>query len=471
MIIKHEVLNTLRVTFKTLFERGLNVVTQWNKVATEMKSASADNVYGWLGKFPKLHKWIGERQLLHMKEDGYKLTNEKYESTVAVSRDDIEDDNLGIYNPIVEQMGQAANEHIDENVFQCLVNGFVNLCFDGKPFFASDHPINSQEDGQGTEGTFSNIINPEVTNKQPWFLLDGSKVIKPIIYQNRKNAELKQLFDSSNDHVFMNDEYLYGVDARRGFGYTFPQLAVACRDTLNAENFSKACQALYEMQTDGYRPLNCKPTILVVGPKNRAAAVDLLDKQYLANGESNVNYKIVEVLVTPYINGVSACTDPTITVEDDGTSSVGITISAGVGETIHYTVDGSTPNADSPVYSGPFTVTGAGSKTIKAIAMKAGSENSSVVIKTVTVAPTPTCTKPTITLTNDGTSSVTATITGADGETIHYTTDGSTPTSESDVYSVPLTLTSAGEVTIKAIAVKNGYNNSAVASKKATVTE
>ena len=386
MMIKSDVLNTLRATFKTLFERGFKVESKWQKVAMKTTSNSADNVYGWLGKFPKLREWIGERQIQRMKEDGYKLTNKKYEATVGVSRDDIEDDNLGVYDPIVEQMGSSAVEHIDENVFGKLLNGFSDLCYDGKPFFAADHPINSQEDGQGTNGTYSNIINPGTTDHEPWFLLDTSKIVKPVIYQSRKEAELKQMFDSTNDHVFMLDEYLYGVDARRAFGYSFPQLAVGCRDTLNAANFNAAYQSLLKMKTDGYRPLNCKPTILVVGPENRAAAVDLLEKQLLAKGESNVNYHIVEMLVTPYLSiEIPTCEAPTITLSNNNSASVGVTISGDEGVAIYYTTDGSTPNAQSTRSTEALTLTTVGSVTIKAIAMKAGSHNSSVATKTATV--------------------------------------------------------------------------------------
>ncbi len=49
------------------------------------------------------------------------------------------------------------------------------------------------------------------------------------------------------------------------------------------------------------------------------------------------------------------------------------------------------------------------------------------------------------------------TMSGPDGAEIHYTTDGSTPTAESPVYSEPLTLT---ETTIvKAIAIKDGQSS------------
>ncbi len=48
-----------------------------------------------------------------------------------------------------------------------------------------------------------------------------------------------------------------------------------------------------------------------------------------------------------------------------------------------------------------------------------------------------------------------------EGSTIHYTTDGSTPTAESAVYSNPLSIST--NTTVKAIAMKDGYDSSEVA--------
>jgi hypothetical protein len=63
---------------------------------------------------------------------------------------------------------------------------------------------------------------------------------------------------------------------------------------------------------------------------------------------------------------------------------------------------------------------------------------------------------------------VTVTISDAtSGATIHYTTDGSTPTTSSAVYTTPLTFT--GTTTLKAMAAATGMTNSAVASATYTI--
>lgn len=77
---------------------------------------------------------------------------------------------------------------------------------------------------------------------------------------------------------------------------------------------------------------------------------------------------------------------------------------------------------------------------------------------------------PTITsvINNDGTATVTI-ATSEQGATIYYTTDGTTPTQSSSVYSGAITLNTAGTHTIKAIAVVQDKMNSSVAMETVTV--
>ncbi|HXS12322.1 MAG TPA: chitobiase/beta-hexosaminidase C-terminal domain-containing protein [Acidobacteriaceae bacterium] len=135
--------------------------------------------------------------------------------------------------------------------------------------------------------------------------------------------------------------------------------------------------------------------------------------------------------------------------------------------TIYYTTDGSTPTTGSKLYSGPIQVLG--SETINAIGAASGYANSSVASATYTLNLPPAAT-PTISL-GSGTYTVSQPVTISDtttGATIYYTTDGSTPTTSSKVYSSALTL-NASE-TLKAIAVAIGYSPSPVASSTFTFT-
>lgn len=87
------------------------------------------------------------------------------------------------------------------------------------------------------------------------------------------------------------------------------------------------------------------------------------------------------------------------------------------------------------------------------------STSKALYLKSIEVNPLEAVKTPQITITSN-----TATITcETEGATIYYTTNGSTPTASSTEYSAPFDV--ALDVTVKAIAVKDGMRNSAVASK------
>ena len=129
------------------------------------------------------------------------------------------------------------------------------------------------------------------------------------------------------------------------------------------------------------------------------------------------------------------------------------------GATIYYTKatgnnTPATPTASSTMYTGPITVTT--KTTIKAIAIL-GNSKSAVPTHTYTFQ----VATPVISF--EGGSSNTATITcSTEGATIYYTTNGSTPTTSSTVYTGPIPV--SGDVTIKARAYLTGLSASAVAT-------
>lgn len=129
--------------------------------------------------------------------------------------------------------------------------------------------------------------------------------------------------------------------------------------------------------------------------------------------------------------------------------------------TMYYTTDGSTPTTSSTVYTTPLSVST--SETIKAITVASGFNNSPVSSASYVIT-IPTVALPTFSPVG-GTYTGAQTVTISDstgGATIHYTTDGSTPTSGSMVYTVPLTVSS--NETIKALAILAGHTNSPVAT-------
>ena len=145
------------------------------------------------------------------------------------------------------------------------------------------------------------------------------------------------------------------------------------------------------------------------------------------------------------------CATPIISFNNI-TSMVSITCGT-EGSTIYYTTDNSVPSTTSTAYTGPFSITSP--TTVKAIATHETEEPSIVAELVIPQVAIPT-------IQNNGSNAVSITTTTV-GATIYFTTDGSNPTTSSTKYTVPLT-ENISNVTIKAIAVKEGMVTSAVGS-------
>ena len=136
------------------------------------------------------------------------------------------------------------------------------------------------------------------------------------------------------------------------------------------------------------------------------------------------------------------------------------------GATIHYTTNGTTPTTASPVYVGPITVST--SETLLALAVATGFSNSAIASATYTInlsqAALPVFSPAAGTYTSAQTVTLSTTTPSA---TIHYTTNGTAPTTSSVVYGGPITVSSTE--TVKALAVASGFSNSAIASATYTI--
>ena len=133
--------------------------------------------------------------------------------------------------------------------------------------------------------------------------------------------------------------------------------------------------------------------------------------------------------------------------------------------TIYYAVNG-TPTTNSAKYTGPVTMSSSG--TLSAIAVESGFTPSAVASATYAIDLTSTA-APTFNPAA-GTYTSTQSVTLGDatpGATIYYTTDGSTPTTNSAVYSALINVSSTE--TLKAIAAASGYSLSGVATAAYTI--
>ena len=296
MIINSEGLARLRVAFSTAFKNGLDrAPPQYGLVSTTVTAGTKEQRYGWLGKVPNVREWLGARVVQNLSESDYSIREKKWELTLGVDRDDIETDNLGMYTPLFETMGESTSSKWDQLVFGLLAAGFSTLCYDGQFFFDVDHPVLDES------GNLVSVANTDaVAGTGPaWFLIDDTRSLKPIILQKRKDFNFVAKDKETDDNVFGLNEYVYGADARANVG--FWQFAWGSKATLNAANYGAARAALAGMKGDYGRPLGVRPRLLVVPPQLESAALKIVNNEFGPNGETNEWKGTAKVEVVPWL--------------------------------------------------------------------------------------------------------------------------------------------------------------------------
>lgn len=297
MIINKASLDSIRKMFKKLFDLGAaKAEPQWPRVAMKVPSSTKTNIYGWLGATTRVRKWIGDRVIQNLKTHDFSITNEDWENTVAVDANDIEDDNLGVYAPLVTDMAADSANFPDELVFDLMSKAFETTCYDGQYLIDTDHPV---LDENGDEQSVSNHGGGAGA---AWFLIDDSKAIKPFILQMRKEFVFTDLTNPDDANVFMKNEYLHGTHGRMNVGVALWQLIYGSKQDLTADNFSSAKTAMKELKGDNGRPLRVMPKLLVVGPSNEDAAKKIAKAEKNDAGATNIYQGTVEVMVVPWLN-------------------------------------------------------------------------------------------------------------------------------------------------------------------------
>jgi len=299
MIIDASALANIYVGLNTAFNAAFQASEVWHpQVAMTVPASTKIMDYKFMLDFPMVREWIGDRVVRSLEGKSYQITTRDWEATIEVDRNDLRDDQIGLYAPVVSALGEEARAHPDRLIADLLLNGWTEPCFDGRPFFAPDHPVG--------EGEASNDAGGEDT---PWFLLDARRAIKPFIYQLRQPVQLTRMDKADDEHVFMRRHYRFGVDARYTCAYGLWQLAYASRQPLDQAGYAAARAAMMSLKNAEGRPLRVKPDLLVVPPSLEAAAREILETRYAladaaAGGmKNNVWQGSAQVLVAPELAG------------------------------------------------------------------------------------------------------------------------------------------------------------------------
>jgi len=292
MIINQANLEGIYKSFSTIFNKQFELTPSDYALITMITQSGGRSVdYKWLGDLSGMREWLGDRVITDLSAFHYEITNKSFELTIGVDRDDIEDDLIGVYLPRLEMLAHGAKTHPDELIFALLKLAFETECFDGQYFCDSDHVVNG-----------ASVSNTGGGSGNPWFLMDLSRPIKPMILQRRKNPEFVAMDNPADESVFMRKEFRYGVDDRKNVGYGLWQLCFGSKDTLDATTYAAARAAMMAFtKDDGVTPLGVRGTHLLVGGTNEAAGRALVEGANLTGGASNPWFNTAKLVVTPWL--------------------------------------------------------------------------------------------------------------------------------------------------------------------------
>jgi phage major head subunit gpT-like protein len=334
MIINAGTFVMLTQAYSAAFDRGFKgfgVDQDWDKVASLETSGTATGVYPWIGNFTKMREWLGDRIVKNFQQYGYSLKNRKFEATVEVPRIAIEDDQYGVYAKAFTQAGMSVKVWPDDLVFGgdaiytagnetpniggAAIEGTVNLCYDGQPFFNNSHPVTGQPanaDLSTSAGYASNYDSNTGTINNTgghlWMLIDNSKGLMPFLFQLRSAPVITPRMLDTDPAVFDRDAFTWGIRARGAAGYGFWQTCFGSVNDLTVANFRTYRKQMETLRTDQGFMMGVTPKLLVCGPALKSAAKDLLKRQLIpdptdshAAATSNAEYEAVDLLVTPHL--------------------------------------------------------------------------------------------------------------------------------------------------------------------------
>lgn len=123
------------------FNRFMAVPTMFGELSTRVPSTTDKETYRWLGTVPQMREFGTGRLAKGLRTESYDVTNQKYEATLEVDRDEISDDQTGQIRIRVAELAQRAATHKDYLLGLLMANGHSAgfHAYDGKPFFSTTH--------------------------------------------------------------------------------------------------------------------------------------------------------------------------------------------------------------------------------------------------------------------------------------------------------------------------------------------
>ena len=153
----------LRADFLKAFNNGEDPSDVMGMIM-KVQSNAASEKYGWLGDSPQMREWIDERKLSGLNDYDYTIPNVDYEATLKVSKNVMDDDQLGAVKVRIEDLAKRAKAFPRKLYFDQIAAGTTDLSYDGVSYFSASHPesetsqsniVSGSSAGTYTSATFS----------------------------------------------------------------------------------------------------------------------------------------------------------------------------------------------------------------------------------------------------------------------------------------------------------------------------
>lgn len=106
-------------------------------LATPMPSTSASEKYGFLGDYPGVKEWLGDKTAGSLKDYNFTIPNKDWYDAIEIDRNEIEDDQLGRILPRLQGLVLSLKRWKGELIADLIINGTTYLAYDASAFFAN----------------------------------------------------------------------------------------------------------------------------------------------------------------------------------------------------------------------------------------------------------------------------------------------------------------------------------------------
>jgi phage major head subunit gpT-like protein len=179
MDINRANLEALFQTYSTAWAEGMKrtMPVDLGFLRREFPSMSAANFYGFLDLVAGFREWVGDRIWNDVRSQKYVVPNRIFETSTSVGRQDIMNDQYGIYGPIIQMKAEAWPELLATLIVQALI--LNPKCFTEKAFFATNHALGKNTlSNKSTDALTAAAFEAAILAAAEWKYSNG-ELIKP----------------------------------------------------------------------------------------------------------------------------------------------------------------------------------------------------------------------------------------------------------------------------------------------------